>query len=312
MERPERSRIEPDPQSRRTDEDPGGAAVTVIGLGAMGATLARAFLSAGHLTTVWNRTAASAESLVADGAVLADSVAAAVAASPLVVICVLDHAVVHELLDPLDGELTGRAVVNLTSSTPERARETATWATARGIDYLDGAIMVPTPLIGERDALLLYSGSRTVFATHRPTLTTLGGGSEYLGTDPGLAALYDLGMLDLFFASMTGFLHATALVGADGITARTFLPYAEQIVAILPETLAGLAAAVDAAHHPGDEDNLEMERAALDHIVHASNARAIDPTLPEVVRALAGRAISRGHGRDGFSRVIEELRRPAA
>ncbi|MER5301781.1 NAD(P)-binding domain-containing protein [Streptomyces lasiicapitis] len=39
--------------SARTDAQP---AVTVIGLGEMGFTLASAFLDGGHPTTVWNRT----------------------------------------------------------------------------------------------------------------------------------------------------------------------------------------------------------------------------------------------------------------
>lgn len=30
--------------------------ITMVGLGAMGGALARAFLGAGHATTVWNRT----------------------------------------------------------------------------------------------------------------------------------------------------------------------------------------------------------------------------------------------------------------
>jgi 3-hydroxyisobutyrate dehydrogenase-like beta-hydroxyacid dehydrogenase len=274
----------------------------------MGTALARALLDAGHPTTVWNRTASRADELVAAGAVLAGSVSAAVAASPLVIICVLDHTVVRELLDPVGEELTGRAIVNLTSSTPEHARETAAWLTPRGAGYVDGAIMVPTPLIGKAEALLLYSGAPEVFSTHRATLTVLGGHAEHLGADAGLASLYDLGMLDLYFASMTGFLHAAALVGADGVAAHTFLPYAQQIVSILPETLAGLARDVDAARYPGDEDNLQMEKAALDHIAHASASRGVDPALPDLVRGLADRAIVHGHGRDGFSRVIEELR----
>lgn len=282
--------------------------VTVVGLGAMGTALARAFLRAGHPTTVWNRTAKRIDDLVADGAARAESVAAAAAASPVVVICVLDNTVVGELLDPISDQLAGRSIVNLTSSTPESARDTAHWAVDHRIDYLDGAIMVPTALIGGPEALLLYSGSRTVHDAHQSTLASLGGRAEFVGTDPGFASLYDVGMLDMFFAGMTSFLHASALVGADGVSARTFLPYAEQIVAILPETLRGLARDVDAARYPGDEDNLQMEAAALDHIVHASEARGIDPALPEVVRALARRSIGRGHGGDGFSRIIEQLR----
>ena len=202
--------------------------VTVVGLGAMGTALARAFLGAGHPTTVWNRTAKRADDLVAVGAVRAESVAAAAAASPVVVICVLDNALVRELLDPISDQLAGHSVVNLTSSTPESARDTARWAVDHRIDYLDGAIMVPTPLIGGPEALLLYSGSLTVHDAQQSTLASLGGRAEFLGTDPGLASLYDLGMLDMLFAGMTSFLHASALVGADGVSARTFLPYADR------------------------------------------------------------------------------------
>jgi len=52
--------------------------VTVIGLGAMGAALASAFLKDGHSVTVWNRTRAKAEPLVKDGATLVPSAASAV------------------------------------------------------------------------------------------------------------------------------------------------------------------------------------------------------------------------------------------
>ena len=75
--------------------------VTVIGLGLMGQALAGAFLRAGHPTTVWNRTAAKAEQLVGEGAKLAGSVGDAVAASPLVVVCVSDYTAVRELFEPL-------------------------------------------------------------------------------------------------------------------------------------------------------------------------------------------------------------------
>ncbi len=42
--------------------------VTVLGLGALGKALATAFLTNGHPTTVWNRTADKADPLVALGA----------------------------------------------------------------------------------------------------------------------------------------------------------------------------------------------------------------------------------------------------
>lgn len=278
----------------------------------MGRALARAFIKAGHPTTVWNRTTSRADDLVADGAVLAPDVAAAVRASPVVVVCVLDATVVRSLLEPVREHLEGHAIVNLTSSTPEVAQQTSVWAAEHGLEYLDGAIMVPTPLIGGPDALVLYSGSMAVYETHQHTLAAIGGDADFLGTDAYLAAVHDLGMLSIFFTAMTSFLHAASLVGAHGMTSSGFVPYAERIVSILPATFTQLARDVDAGHYPGDEDQLRMEKAALEHIIEASEARGVDATLPGVVTAFVDRAIAQGHGADGFSRIVEELRSPLA
>ncbi|MGW2850013.1 NAD(P)-binding domain-containing protein, partial [Streptomyces sp. NPDC001274] len=67
------------------------APLTLLGLGAMGTALARAWLAEGHPLTVWNRTPARAAALVGEGARAADDAAAAVAANRLVVVCLLDH-----------------------------------------------------------------------------------------------------------------------------------------------------------------------------------------------------------------------------
>jgi 3-hydroxyisobutyrate dehydrogenase-like beta-hydroxyacid dehydrogenase len=90
---------------------------------------------------VWNRSAAKADGLVADGAARAATVGEAVSASPVVVICVLDHAAVRRVLNTAGDSLTGRVLVDLTSGTPDDARDTSALAVQRGTDYLDGAIM---------------------------------------------------------------------------------------------------------------------------------------------------------------------------
>ena len=164
--------------------------------------------------------------------------------------------------------------------------------------------MVPTPLIGTDDCWLIYVGDRTVYDDHAVTLRALGGDADLL------ASLHDLAMLDVFFNGMAAFLHAAALVGAEGVPAHTFLPHATHVLSVLQTSMEGLARDVDQGRYPGDEDNLVMDGRALDHIVEASNARGVDPTLPEVVRTLTRTAIEEGHGADGFSRVVDLLRRP--
>lgn len=281
--------------------------MAVLGLGAMGSALARAFIAAGHPTTVWNRTPERATPLGSLGAAIAADPVAAVAAAPLVVINLLDRGAVEAVLAAA-GSLTGRTIVNLTNTTPDDARRIAEKATAEGARYVDGTIMVTTTMIGTADALVLYSGDADAFATHRSTLAALGGELDFLGADPGRAAMHDLGMLDVFFAGMTAFLHASAMVGADGIAAGAFLPYAQRVLDVLRASLPQLATDVDAGTYPGTEDNLAMELAALEHIVATSRAHDLDPAVPELSRDLAAAAVAAGHGRDGYSRVVEILR----
>lgn len=285
---------------------------TVLGLGPMGAALAQSLLTAGVATTVWNRTAARAEPLVAAGAVAAPDPASAVAASDLVIVCLRDHAAAREVLAVLpDAALTGRTVVNLSSTTPAHARELAAWAQQRQIAYLSGAIMVPTPLIGSPEALILYAGDAALLEVHRERLQALGGVVDHVGDDHGRASLLDGAMLEVFFAGMTAFLHAAALTTAQGVSAATYLPYARGVLDVLAHTMDGLAADVDAGSYPGTEDLLTMDLAAIEHIVATTREAGLDDRLPTLLARIAREAVDAGGGADGFSRVVEVLRQGA-
>ena len=141
--------------------------VSFLGLGEMGSALARAVIRAGHPTTVWNRSSDKAMALIDDGARAATTAAESIDAADLIVVCLFDHRSVHEVLDPLARRLAGRRVLNLTTTSPEGARELSRWAADFGADYLDGGIMATPKMIGTPDSRLLYSGSRTLFEDYR-------------------------------------------------------------------------------------------------------------------------------------------------
>ncbi|MEU8204222.1 NAD(P)-binding domain-containing protein [Streptosporangium sp. NPDC049046] len=284
--------------------------VTVLGLGPMGQALAGAFLDNGHPTTVWNRTAAKAEALVARGATRADTVADAVAASPLTIACVIDYDAVRAIVEPAADALKGRTLVNLTADTPEHARRMATWTAERGVDYLDGAIMTPTQTIGGPAAVVLYSGPEEIHRAHRRTLASLGGTSVYLGADPGRAAAHDLALLDLFWTSMSGLVHAFALASAENIAARDLAPLAKGIGALLPDIIDEFAEQVDNGEHPGDESTIVSAAATMEHVIHAARARGLDTGVMSAAHAVARQAIDAGRGGESFSLLAEVLKKP--
>lgn len=283
-------------------------AVSVIGLGAMGTALASTFLDRGHAVTVWNRTPAKADPLVARGAVRAPSVADAVAAGGLVVVCVLDYAAAGAVLDEAAGALDGRAVVNLTNGTPAQARGLARRMADRGARYVDGGIMAVPPMIGSPEALLLLSGDGDAFEAHRDALSGLGG-LTWLGADPGHACLYDLALLAGMYGLFAGFLQATAMVGSEKVAASDFLallaPWMEAMAGLLPD----LARQVDARDYAADGgSNLAMQAVGVENILQAARDQGVGTELLEPMLSLMRRRVADGFGGDDVPGLIELIR----
>ncbi|MEU6681201.1 NAD(P)-binding domain-containing protein [Streptomyces sp. NPDC046925] len=282
--------------------------VTVIGLGNMGSALAAVLLEHGHPTTVWNRSAAKAEPFAERGAVVAATPEEAFAASPLIIVCVLDYDALYAVMDAA-GPLADKSLVNLTSGAPEQAAEAEARARSLGLGYLDGAIMTTPPGVGNPEMMFLYSGSAEVFETHRPALAVLGD-PLYLGAEPGGASLYDVALLGLMWSAFTGWLHGTAVVAADATKATAFSDIA---VRWLTNAVAGFintyAAQVDAGRYPGDDATVDVQIAAIGHLIHAAADRGVDNALPELLKATMERASAAGHGSDSYASVIEVLRK---
>jgi 3-hydroxyisobutyrate dehydrogenase-like beta-hydroxyacid dehydrogenase len=81
--------------------------VAFLGLGRMGSLMAGRVLAAGHELTVWNRTAARTQPLVADGARAAASPAEAAAAAEVVITMLADPAALDAVLGGPDGVAAG-------------------------------------------------------------------------------------------------------------------------------------------------------------------------------------------------------------
>ena len=285
--------------------------VTVLGLGAMGTALARAFLAAGHPTTVWNRTPDRSPELDALGAVRTPTTTEAVAASPLVVVCLLVDATVRATLGGLD--LTGKTVVNLTNATPEQARATAESVTSAGGQYLDGGIMAVPEMIGGPAAFIFYSGSTETFHQHASDLAALGR-PAYVGSDAGLAALHDIALLSAMYGMFGGALHALALTGSEDVPAGQFAE--EFLVPWLTAMLGSVSRmAKDLDHGAAPSaagSNLAMQAAAYHNLVDTSAAQGVEPALLVPMGELLRKAVAAGQGDADLSVAVPLLRAPAA
>ncbi|WP_327706318.1 NAD(P)-binding domain-containing protein [Streptomyces decoyicus] len=297
-------------QNRNTRQ---GSAVTVIGLGPMGQAMTRTLLAAGHPVTVWNRTAGRADGVVTDGATLAVTPSEAVKASDLVILSLTDYQAMYDVLDSATESLAGRTLVNLSSDTPDRTREAATWAAGHGAAFLTGGVMVPAPMVGTEAAYIYYSGPDEVMQSHLATLALLGA-PKHLGEDPGLAQTMYQAQLAVFLTTLSGLMHATAMLGTAGMKAQETLPellsFVDSIGAMLRAGEETPGAALDAGEHPGDLSTVTMMGATSDHIVETSTSLGLDLALPLAVQAHYRRAIDDGHGGDNWTRIIDSIREP--
>lgn len=284
--------------------------VSVLGTGEMGSALARAALAAGFRTTVWNRTTARTGPLRAAGACVASSLEDAVAAADLIVVCLFDHASVHDVLDPVVAQLRGRQVVNVTTTTPDGARELARWAAHAGIGYLDGGIMATPEMIGTPPSAVFYSGAREMFEAHRSLLETWGS-AEYFGSDAGTASLYDLALLAAMYLMFGGFFQGAAMVAAAGVTATDFAARAVPWLQALAPAVTEYAAVIDGGDYqtPGQQSLLFSD---LADIIAAGRSVHISTALVDALQQLIHRQIDAGFGDHGFARVIESIKESAA
>ncbi|MEW1584464.1 NAD(P)-binding domain-containing protein [Micromonospora vinacea] len=285
----------------------------MIGLGPMGQAITRTLLAAGHPVTVWNRTTGRAEGVVADGATLAATPAEAVEASSLVILSLTDYQAMYDILGPTTASLAGRTLVNLSSDTPDRSREAASWAAAHDAAFLTGGVMASAPMVGTDAAYVYYSGPSDVLDGSREVLARLGA-PKHLGKDPGLAQLMYQAQLAVFLGALSALMQATAMLGAAGMKATKVMPEliasAESISAFLGDGEENPGAALDAGEHPGGLSTVTMMGATADHIVETSTALGLDLALPLAVRAHYRHVIENGHGGDNWTRIIDSIREP--
>lgn len=245
------------------NEIAGRKRVSVLGLGAMGSTLARALIRAGHDVSVWNRSAARTRDLVDEGATASDSAEHAVAHSPLLVICTIDKGASEAILcqEAVSKSLEGRTVVNLSTGSADDARRIAGFVRGYGGRYLDGGIMAYPRDIGKPATTILYSGDPDGFAEHRDVLQAMAGRPEFLGGDPGTASVIYLALYVYYFGSVTAFLEGAALAERADIDPEAFRRLSAVANTMLADGLCDITRRIAESNYVGDQATIDVHYA---------------------------------------------------
>lgn len=284
--------------------------VSIIGLGTMGSTLARLLLQAGHRISVWNRSGARADALVRDGATRAASAAAAVGASPISVVCVYDYKATNEILDndAVAAALAGRVIVQLTTGSPQEARDSETWARQRGAEYLDGAIQAAPSQMGQPDTPIFVSGAASALRRSEPVLAAFGGSVTWLGDDAGAASAMDLATLSYVYGAALGFFHGARVCEASGIRVDAYAKLVSGISPSFGKFFEHEGKVIQSGDFAVSESPLQISVEATERIAQHAREAGINAEFPSFASGLFKRAMAAGPGEQELAAMVKLLR----
>lgn len=197
-----------------------------IGLGRMGTGMATNLVRTGHEVTVFNRTAAKTDALVAEGARRAASVADA-CRGDLVITMLADDAALEEVSFGAGGivESLAAGAIHMSSSTisvalSERLSDAHATRSQR---------FVSAPVFGRPDAaaaaklFIVAAGTQEAIATVTPILEAIGQRTFVLGDKPPAANLVKLSGNFLIGSVIEALGEAMALVAKGGVDRKQYL-----------------------------------------------------------------------------------------
>jgi len=149
--------------------------VGFIGLGAMGAHMARNVAKAGFLETVWNRTGLVAENLAAElGVACATSPAYMALQVDVVLVCVSDDAALRAVVEALSPGLgPGLTVVDHSTVAADTARKVAERIKSQGADFLDAPVSGGVEGAKNGSLSMMVGGRAKTLENIRPLLDTM-------------------------------------------------------------------------------------------------------------------------------------------
>lgn len=276
-----------------------------LGTGLLGSNFVKAMLRRGDQVQVWNRTAAKAKALEADGAIAFENIVDAVKGVNVIHLTLKDDATVNEVLASAeDGLAPGATIIDHTTTSAEGARErTAAWK-AKGFTYLHAPVFMGPPNALDASGSMLVSGDQSVIAKWQEELSKMTGKLINFGEEEGKAAGMKL-IGNLFLISMTaGLSDALALAKALDIDSSNI---ADLFAAWNPG--AGAPARLDKlrkAEFGKPSWELDMARKDAGLMLKAAAQKNIKLTVIPAVAEQMDNYIAKGHGADDWTVIAKE------
>ena len=282
--------------------------VSVIGLGVMGAELARVLIDSGYRVTVWNRTPEKAARHVEAGATLAGTAGDALRTSDVTIACIRSHSDTRSLLEEDPAALAGKTIVELSTGDAGEAKSLMDWVRAKGADCLIGMISVFPKDIGRADSAIVTVGPQRAWRACAPILKALAGQSVRIGENPEvLAAIYASLVLPRQ-GFMFGMIYGALMCEKAGVSMDDYVAVLPLTIKIVHDYYDLFAASVPSGNFADPPASMGTYYAAFQDVLNTCRDLDTPDELPRLLRDLAKRGIDAGLGDEQITALTKVLR----
>ncbi|HEY3350260.1 MAG TPA: NAD(P)-dependent oxidoreductase [Thermoanaerobaculia bacterium] len=282
--------------------------VAFLGLGAMGAPMARRILAAGLPTTVWNRNAERAAPFAALGASVARTPREAAAAAGIVCTMLSDPEAVEAVASGPDGLLAGLAPgalwLDFSTVTPAASRSFEARSREKSARFCDVPVAGSVKPAVDGTLKILAGGDAADLERGRPVLDAVSKGVLHFGAVGQGSAMKLVNNL-LFGVTLAAFGEALGLAKKLGLPEKETTEWLLSIPSVSPYLRAKMDFLAAGGEPPAF--GLALMEKDLRLMVEAGGGPAAAPVV-EAARADYARARKAGLGAKDFSHVLSFLR----
>jgi 3-hydroxyisobutyrate dehydrogenase-like beta-hydroxyacid dehydrogenase len=286
--------------------------VAMLGLGAMGAAIARRLEATGAELHAYNRTPHRGREFVERGAVLAATPAETGDGADIAISMLADGPAVEAVVSGPDGVLSGAAppaiVIDMSTIDVPTSARVAEAARARGVAFLRAPVSGNPGVVAAGNLTILVSGDPDAFARARPMLEAVGPTLLYLG-DAEQARVMKLA-LNVMVGGTTQLLAEALVLGESYGLGR------EQMLEVIGASVVGSPFVKYKAGPLAADDYTTTFSASLMHkdlrlVVECSNSAGVPVPVTALVQQLLQACIGSGMGDLDFSVLVPRLAREA-
>ena len=273
----------------------------------MGSGIARSLIEGGCTVSVWNRSRAKVDDLVAVGAIGCNEPREALDANTLVIVCVSDYAVWRHIIQEhsLASYFEDTCIIQLTTGTIDDVQTHASLIHNNGGRLVEGAVMCYPRNLGTDEAALLLSGAPNVLEECAPILSTLDENWKSLGEDINQPSVLSRSLMSGLTGALMGLVNGAAICRAGGVSLDVFMKFNEGTNSILLAEQKRLIEAIRDGRTEENEASIKAFREGNQALNSVAASLGTNLTLQNSIQAVFQEGQRRGLDDHDLSALVD-------